>query len=122
MEKPTRSLAKCEGFDIVVEDHGCPFLSGSFKYEDGGGQGFGYIVDIPFIMRFIRALGVYGLKGTKGRSCWVTHTHNNILKIEPLHKEDGVTFNIEKWTEWHKENPTTPCPYWEEDQKKKVTR
>jgi hypothetical protein len=122
--KPERNLAKCDGFDFIIEDHGMPFLSGSFTYEEPGWgtQGFGYVVDTAFMYRLLNAVGVHSLKDLKGKSCWVTHTHDNISKVEPLHKKDGETFDIEKWKEWHKDNPGMTCPMRAEDQKKKLVR
>lgn len=40
--KPERELAKCEGFDICLEDHGMIIMGGSFDYEGGSAQGIGY--------------------------------------------------------------------------------
>lgn len=102
MSEIKRSLAKCREFDFAIEDHGCPILYGTFEYEDGGIQSLGYQVDIAFLMRFMCALGVDQLSKVNGKSCFVTHTFNNIMKIEPLHKKEGTPFDIQEWIEWKK--------------------
>lgn len=104
-----RSLAKCRGFDFVIEDHGCPFLAGTFEYDDGGCQGLGYVINVAFLMRLLDAVGAESLRELEGRSCWVTHDHSHISKIEPLHKKDGKPFVIAEWQEWTKKNePFSP--------------
>ena len=84
-------------FDFCIEDHGCPFMNGHFDYEDGCCQGFGYMVDVSFLMRLLSAVGVSSLRELNGEPCWVTSTGNKILKVEPLHKKDGAPFDITKW-------------------------
>lgn len=97
-----RILARCRGFDFAIEDHGLPTLNGHFEYEGGSCQGMGYMVDTAFLFRFLEAVGVSSLRELEGKSCWVTHTHDKISKIEPLHKKDGTPFIIEEWGEWVK--------------------
>lgn len=96
-----RELARWKGGDLEVEDHGCLTLTGCFEYESGG-QGLGYFVDASFLMRFMAALGVTQLSGCDGKSCWVTHSNSEVVKIEPLHKDDGQPFDIREWREWIK--------------------
>lgn len=103
-EKGERELAKCEGFDLSIEERGVPVLSGHFAYEGGGCQGFGYVVDAAFLVRLMEAVGATSLTDIRGKSCWVTHTHSNISKIEPLHKKDGTAFDIAAWSAWHRIN------------------
>lgn len=101
---PERELARCRGFDFSIED-GRPHLCGVFEYgEDaGGGQGFGYFVDEAFLAQFLRAVGAERLRDVEGRSCWVTHTHNAIQRVEPLFRKDGTPFDVERWSRWCKE-------------------
>lgn len=94
-----KSLARCKGFDFSIHDRGYG-LSGHFEYEDGGCQGFGYITDEGFLLAFLQSVGVESLRKLEGKSCWVTHDHSNIYRIEPLHKKDGKPFIIEKWRKW----------------------
>ena len=102
-----RTLAKCVKFDFCIEDHGLPFMTGHFDYEDGGSQGFGYMVDAAFLMRLVEAVGVDSLRALDGKSCWVTHTHDSIVSVEPLHKKQGTPFVIADWVKWNKER-TSP--------------
>lgn len=97
MADKERSLAKCSDFDFGIEDHGLPVLFGSFEYDEWGVQGLGYSVDAEFLKRFLAVFGVRQLNDVNGKSCWVTHNNSQILKIEPLHKKDGVPFDIEEW-------------------------
>jgi hypothetical protein len=98
-----RSLAKCGDFDLMIEDHGWLIIRGDFDY-DGTSQGFTpYFADPSIIMRLLRAIGVDSLNDIEGKSCWVTHTNDEITKIEPLHKKEGETFDILAWKKWAKE-------------------
>lgn len=111
MNMENRELARCKGFDFSIEDHGCPVLSGHFEYDGAGCQGLGYVVDTAFLMRFLAAVGACSLKDLEGKSCWVTHSHSGISKIEPLHKKDGKPFVIAEWQEWIKERGCKASPY-----------
>lgn len=97
MTDKERLLAKCVGFDFGVEDHGLPVLFGTFEYEDSVHQGLGYIVDVGFMKSFLAIFGVDKLSKVNGKSCWVTCDNSKIYKIEPLHKKDGVPFDIETY-------------------------
>jgi hypothetical protein len=99
MNTPERSLAKCKDFDFGIHDRGYG-LSGNFEYEDGGCQGIGYLTDVSSILGLLQAVGVDSIQELEGKSCWVTHTHCKIIKIEPLHKKNGKPFVIKKWQEW----------------------
>jgi len=99
-----RQLARCKDFDFYIEDHGLPAIRGGFEYDNGGFQGFGYMVNTAFLMRFMAAVGVDSLRALNGKSCWVTADWEKIYKVEPLHKKDGVAFDIEEWVEWTKKN------------------
>jgi hypothetical protein len=92
-----RSLAKCSGVDLGIEDHGCPFLYCRFSYEDGGTQGFGTTVDTDFLMGFMGVFGVRMLREVNGMSCWVTHEVDRIHLVEPLHRKDGKPFDVDAW-------------------------
>jgi hypothetical protein len=109
--KKEKVLAKCRDFDFGIEDHGCPYLFGTFEYEGGACQGFGYIVDTAFLMRFISVFGVQSLREVNGKSCWVTSDWDGIYKVEPLHKKDGQAFNVEDWRKWHKERGCKASPH-----------
>ncbi len=93
-----RELVKCGRFDLELEDHGYLVLNGAF-YTEGGGQGLGYGVDACFLKAFLKAIGVKTLRDVEGKSCWVTTPSfgGNIEKIEPLHRGDGVPFDIAEW-------------------------
>ena len=93
----TRSLAKAVDIDIVDNDHGWLHLGGHFDYEDGGCQGIGRGLDMEFIRLFMDVFGVEKLRQVNGRSCWVTHSYDNITLIEPLHAKDGQAFDIDRW-------------------------
>lgn len=109
--KPERSLAKLRGFDIGIEDHGILTMLGTFEYEEGMCQGLGYCIDTAFLYRFLSVFGVGKLQQVNGKSAWVTHTHDGIIKIEPLHKNDGEAFDIPEWQEWVKKNGPHVSPY-----------
>lgn len=100
MEKMERDLAKLEGFDIGIEDHGLLTMYGTFHYDSGGAQGLGYCIDASFLYRFLAVFGVGRLQEVNGMSCWVTHNNWKITKIEPLHKNDGAVFDLEEWSEY----------------------
>lgn len=110
MEKAERSLAKCRGFDIGIEDHGILVMYGTFEYDDGGCQGLGYGIETSFLYRFLSVFSVEMLRQVNGKSCWVTHTNDRITKIEPLHKKDGVPFDIVKWQKFVQQM-NLPSPY-----------
>ena len=95
--KPERELAKLRGFDIWLEDHGWMVMAGTFEYEGSSCQGFGYGIDIDFVRHLIEVFRVEKLQEINGKSCWVTHDHSGIYKVEPLHKKDGKTFDVKKW-------------------------
>lgn len=105
-----RSLAKLKGFDVGTEDHGILVMYGTFEYDEWGCQGLGYCIDAAFIYRFLDVFGVSKLSEVNGKSCWVTHDDNHIIKLEPLHKKDGKTFDIVEWQEFSKKHPS-PSPY-----------
>ena len=93
-----RSLAKCCGFDFSTER--TPSLCGFFEYEEGFCQGFGFFIDIAFLYRFCRVFNVDKLSKVNGKSCWVTHSNDQIFLIEPLHKKDGIPLDVIKWQSW----------------------
>ncbi len=102
-----RELAKVRSADIIIEDHGIPVLDVTFDYDGGSTQGLGgYTLDAAFVMRFMCAIGSDSLSGCVGKSCWVTHDHCSISKVEPLHKKDGTPFVIKDWQEWFKRRMT----------------
>ena len=105
-------LAKCREFDFGIEDHGIPFLFGTFEYDSGVCQGLGYGFDDAFLMRFLAVFGVQKLRQVNGKSCWVTCDDSKIYKIEPLHKKDGTAFDIDAWAKWVKERGS-PASAWE---------
>jgi len=94
-----RELAKCVGFDLRDDDHNGLTLAGHFEYESGFCQGLGYSVNIDFVMWFMRVFGVTRLQDVNGKSCWVTYRDDsrNIQQIYPLHRKDGVPFDVEAW-------------------------
>jgi hypothetical protein len=92
-----REVARLRGVDIISDDHGGLAMGGHFDYG-GSGQGLGYRIDIDFVQRLMAVFGVERLRDAEGKACWVTHTHSNITKIEPLLPTDGVAFDIEEWS------------------------
>lgn len=92
-----RELARCSHMDIGYENMAWLSLRGVFEYEDGGGQGLGYVIDGLFIKRFMSVFGVESLQNVNGKECWVTHSHSDIKLIEPLFKKDGTAFDIHAW-------------------------
>lgn len=102
--KPERELATAKFTDLEIEDHGWLVLRGGFEYESGSFQGFGYFAHSSFLMRLMNAVGVSEFRKLNGTSCWVTHTFNDIIKVEPLHKKGGTPFVIAEWQEWMKHN------------------
>lgn len=99
-----RELARCVDFDFGLRRGVFPSLSGHFEYEKCGFQGMGYSIDTAFLVRFMNVFGVDELRDVNGKSCWVTHTHDSITMIEPLHKKDGKPFDIEAWQKWSSNN------------------
>jgi hypothetical protein len=104
----TRELARVTHANIGEVYNGILGLSVTFEYEpDGCCQGLGsYMLDASFVARFMGALGILQLHEAVGRSCWVTHTHDCIVSVEPLHKKDGRPFVISDWQEWVKRRCT----------------
>ena len=99
-EEWVRELAKCDGFDILLPDDNNVMLIGGFSYDGGGSQGFGYdCIDMNFIIKLMRVFRVDQFKDMAGEPCWVTHNHHNIKLVEPLMKNEGLPFNVEKWAE-----------------------
>ena len=110
MNEPIRELARIESVDIGDVYNGMLGLCIAFAYEDGGGQSLGgYMLDAAMVVRVMRAIGVGSLASAKGRSVWVTHAHDSILKIEPLHKKDGQPFVLEEWKTWLKRHNVKTC-------------
>lgn len=105
-----RELVKCKGFDVAIEDHGILTLVGTF-HGDGWGQGLGYAINAAFLMRFMGVFGVTHLQQVNGRSCWITQDSNGVYKVEPLHKDEGESFDIIKWQQWTKEREAPLSPY-----------
>ena len=97
--KAERDLAKLKGFDIWFEDHGIIAMAGTFHYEGSSCQGFGYCINIEFVKHLMSVFGVEYLQKINGKSCWVTHDHSSIYKLEPIHKEDGKVFDVQKWVD-----------------------
>jgi hypothetical protein len=110
-----RTLAKLSGFDFGIEDHGFPYLFGTFEYEDGEARGFGYSIEVGFLLRFMGVFGVDRLQRVNGRSCWVVsrdelrigYSSEKIIRIDPLHKKDGTPFDLVAWREWVKKYPVS---------------
>ena len=104
VERSERVLARITSADIAEVYNGMLGLAVTFEYESGGGQALnGYILDASMVIRFMRAINVMKLSKAVGVSCWVTHTHCEVLRIEPLHAKDGVPFDIKEWQAWMKE-------------------
>lgn len=95
---PERELAKTASHDIGIEDHGFMVMYGIFEYEDGGAQGWGVQIDLDFVRGILGVFGVDKLRQVNGKSCWVTHCASRIHRVEPLHKKDGVPFDVDAWT------------------------
>ena len=99
--RETRELARITYADIGAVYEGIPGLVVNFEYEDGGGQYLsGHMIDPAMVCRFMNAVGVSALRDAEGKSCWVTHTDQEILKVEPLHAKDGRPFDLEEWKAW----------------------
>jgi hypothetical protein len=100
----TRELARIKSADIADVYNGMLGLRVDFEYEVGGGQLLtGYMLDAAMVARFMGAVGIGRLSDAALKSCWVTHDHCNIYKVEPLHAKDGKPFDIEEWQAWIKE-------------------
>ncbi len=100
IQDENRHLAKCNNFELVFErDHNCLAVAGEFNY--GWSQGLGYAVDTDFIKQFMNVFRIDRVSDASGRSCWITKRdhHGPIIKIEPLHPDDGEPFDIAAWTE-----------------------
>lgn len=101
--EPKRELARISHADIGEVYNGILGLVVTFEYEGCGVQGLGgYMLEAAMIARFMRAVNVTRLSNAVGKSCWVTHTHDSITKIEPLHAKDGTPFDIPEWQAWVK--------------------
>ena len=96
-----KQLAKLGRFDVALDDRSGAFmvLTGHFKME-GSGIGLGYLLDADFIIRFLKAVGVDNVRDLEGKSCWITlkDWSGPVVRIDPLHKDDGVPFDIEAWS------------------------
>ena len=105
-EKTERSLARVTHADIGEVYNGMLGLVVMFEYEDdlgSSGQGLGgYMIDGAMIVRFMNAVGVMELSKAVGKSCWVTHSHTKVYRVEPLHKKDGRAFDIDELGAWVK--------------------
>lgn len=102
-KEPERELARIISAEIGDVYNGMLGLVVHFEYESGMHQNLaGYMLDAAFVIRFVRAVGAGVLNECTGRSVWVTHTWDKILKVEPLHARDGKPFVIEEWSEWVK--------------------
>lgn len=97
MVKPERELARIVRADLMIEDHGCLLSDLRFEY-DGASQGLPLTLGknaAAFFKGVLAAVGVDTWSGLRGKSCWVTHTDGQVCKIEPLHRRDGVPFDVE---------------------------
>lgn len=94
-----RELARCVGFDLIDHEVVGLMLNGRLEYDSGKCEDLGYRSDTDFVMWFMRVFGVTNLQDVNGRSCWVTHDDagGSIQQIYPLHRKDGVPFNVEAW-------------------------
>lgn len=92
-----REAARCRGVDIIDDEHGGLAMGGTFDFG-GSGQGLGYRIDIEFVRRFMAVFRVSRLRDAEGKACWVTHSHCDISKIEPLLPGDGTAFDIHAWS------------------------
>ena len=93
-----REVAKCDGFDIFIEHPNSIMLDGGFSYEGMGSQGFGYdCIDMEFITRLMAVFKVKNFNKIKGNLCYVTHNHSDIKLIEPIFRDDGMSFDVHLW-------------------------
>jgi len=100
-ERVERSLARVTSADIGEVYNGMLGLRVCFEYEGGMHQCLsGYMLEAAMVVRVMRALGVMELGKAVGVSCWVTHTHDGIKAIEPLHAKDGIPFILADWQAW----------------------
>lgn len=90
-----REVARCEGFDIIDDEHGGLGIGGCFNYG-GSRQGFGYRIE--FVRRFMAVFRVNRLQDVNGKACWVTHDHCSITLIEPLLPSEGTSFDLVAWS------------------------
>lgn len=106
-------IARCSGFDIGWEDHGLPYLFGSFDM-DGTVTGLGLQVDIAFLFNFLAVFNVDRLQRVNGRECRLIFNGDSLaaklLEIRPLFKRDGKPLVIEEWWDW-KAKWDWPTPY-----------
>ena len=102
MNDAKRELARCSDFDVGIEDHGMFFLYGQFT-GDGWGQGFGHVPDPTFIKKFLGVFRKARLQSIEGLACWITHTHDRILLVEPLFPSEGTPFDVKQWSDNLKE-------------------
>lgn len=98
-----RLLAYCTNFDLIMEDHGMPMVSGSFAIDNGAVYTLGYCIDLAFVVRLMNVFDVHQLTRINGKSCWITvDEKNDIIKMEPLHAKQGMVFDIREWQNWLK--------------------
>ncbi len=93
-----REVAVWKDGDVEVEDHGCLMLSGYFDFG-GVSQGFGYVIDDTFLKNFIGVFNGGRLRNCNNKTVWVTHCWDRIHKVEPILKEDGKAFDVDKWSQ-----------------------
>lgn len=98
-DKFVREIAKNrDGFDVRCDAWGHLQISGDFEYETGGGQGFSWNIDDVFIVKFLKAFGVFTFRETANVLVYVTHNDFQIVKIEPIFSKDGSPFDILEWS------------------------
>lgn len=95
-ENAERKLARCQGFDIGIQDHGLACLHGAFT-GDGWGQGLGLAIDIDFVKGLLAVFGVDRIAKVNGRPCWILADHSRIYLVEPLMPGEGKAFDVDVW-------------------------
>lgn len=74
--------------------------------------GFGYRIDEEFIVSFTKVFGTDSFNHCNGHACWGVfreekYAHlgggaSDIMRLEPLFAQDGLTFDIKLWKETRK--------------------
>ena len=116
--EPRKEIAKAREVWVGYEDHG--LLTATVEFDGGGwGQSIGLMIfgsvdetraepghwdrshanGMAFIKRLLDAFGVDRLDKIRGKTVLVTHTHVEILRIDPLPTEKGKPFDIKGWRE-----------------------
>ena len=105
METPKRKYAtdntnidigEFNGVDVGFAHGG--FVMHGAHYDGTNEQGFGYVIDTEFIIKFMDAFGAKRLQECNGKLIFVEHNNNKIHRLIPVRKNRYEReFDIINW-------------------------